>query len=131
MDETAASLQTRICDANPVSVALLQLETPSTKTRADSASPPDEGGSAQPVLRGNAGAMREDEPHWRGWFVGDFMSHPSLRSSSVEVKWGVHTAGEARTEWSGGSYTTLAMLIKGRERLIFPDEVIRNYVLFV
>ncbi len=77
----------------------------------------------QPVFRGNAATMRVEEPQRRGWFVGEFMSHPSLRTSAVEVKFGVHAVGEARTEWGGGRYTTLAILIKGRTRIEFPDQV--------
>lgn len=77
----------------------------------------------QQVFRGNAASMRAEEPQRRGWFVGEFMSHPSLRTSAVEVKFGMHAPGEARTEWGGGRYTTLAILIKGRTRIEFPDQV--------
>jgi uncharacterized cupin superfamily protein len=75
------------------------------------------------VVFGNAhvaGANR------RGWFLGHFVDPSSdrLRSTSdLEVKWGMHTAGASRTEWSTNeSATTLAILISGRFCLRFPDQ---------
>jgi hypothetical protein len=59
----------------------------------------------------------------RGWFMGHFINSADLRSSEiVEVKWGIHAAGEQRSEWSvNQTATTLSILIHGRFRLQFPD----------
>ncbi len=57
-----------------------------------------------------------------GWFVGHFLgTDAGLRSTAeIEVKWGVHAAGEARSEWSiAGEAQTLSILISGRFRLQF------------
>jgi hypothetical protein len=65
---------------------------------------------------GNAG---EPSPH-RGWLVGHFIDDTNhLRhSTEVEVKWGIHPAGDERGEWSSGRHDrTLLILVSGRWRL--------------
>ncbi|HEY9620543.1 MAG TPA: signal peptidase I [Crinalium sp.] len=64
----------------------------------------------------------------RGWFIGHFMETDDLRTTeALEVKWGVHKAGDRRSQWSTDQQTiTLSILIKGRFRLQFPD---REHVL--
>jgi hypothetical protein len=69
---------------------------------------------------GNAGA--EGDAH-RGWFVGHFLpAHEGLRHDDrVEVKWGVHPAGEERPSWVVNAVaTTISLLVRGRFRLYFP-----------
>lgn len=59
-----------------------------------------------------------------GWFVGAFMSpEAGLRETeAVEVKWGVHRAGEERAEWVTGEIRhTLSVLVLGRFVIEFPD----------
>ncbi|MCC6312776.1 MAG: signal peptidase I [Thermomicrobiales bacterium] len=58
-----------------------------------------------------------------GWFVGHFMNEcPPLQSDAVEVKWSVYTGGEERAGWVANRVaTTLAVLVRGRFRLLFPD----------
>ncbi len=58
-----------------------------------------------------------------GWFIGHFMDDDPIRcSADVEVKWGVHRAGEHRSQWSSShTATTVSILIHGRFRLYFPD----------
>ena len=86
-------------------------------------------GVTQPaVIFGNAqmeGAER------RGWFIGHFIEAADLRGTdAIEVKWAMHTAGEKRlstgdmqAQWSLNEVaTTLSILIRGRFRLIFPDQ---------
>jgi len=65
---------------------------------------------------GNAG---EDTSLYRGWLVGHFIDTDDLRySRNVEVKWGVHAAGDERTEWSPGVHErTILILVTGRWRL--------------
>ncbi len=56
----------------------------------------------------------------RGWILGYFMKTiGGVRfSADVEVKWGVHVAGEKRAEWTvGDKRTTLALLIEGHFRV--------------
>ena len=73
------------------------------------------------VIFGNA--HREGLPR-RGWFVGHFMETDDLRTTElVEVKWGVHAAGEGRSQWSTNQQAiTLSILINGRFRLQFLDQ---------
>jgi hypothetical protein len=75
---------------------------------------------AAEIYIGNAGA---DGALNAGWLVGHFHSPDDPRhSDEVEVKWGVHPAGEQRAEWvRGESRRTVAVLVSGRFRLLFPD----------
>jgi hypothetical protein len=62
-----------------------------------------------------------------GWFVGHFMARKldpddPRATSDLEVKWAVYDGGEARTTWAANrTATTLAVLVRGRFRLRFPD----------
>jgi hypothetical protein len=72
------------------------------------------------VITGNA--QIEAEKRW-GWFIGDFMTPTDdLRSTStVQVKWGVHAAGDGCSLWAAHSEaTSLSILIDGRFCLQFP-----------
>lgn len=70
---------------------------------------------------GNAG---REALEYRGWFIGHFIdpSRGSQRiSQAVEVKWGVHPAGEHRQAWNGDSTAhTMTLLISGRIVIDFP-----------
>ena len=62
-----------------------------------------------------------------GWFVGHFIDpSDALRSTdAVEVKWGIHPAGEEKAVWTQArTATSLSLLIQGKFRLIFPQEEI-------
>jgi hypothetical protein len=64
-------------------------------------------------LPGNAA---DDGGETRGWILGHFIdSAEGVRSSKdVEVKWGIHPAGEKRAAWtSGDQRTTLVLLVSG------------------
>jgi hypothetical protein len=67
--------------------------------------------------RGNA---NEDGRETRGWLLGHFID-PSegVRSTNdVEVKWGVHPAGDKRPEWTTGDQRTMMLLlVEGRFRV--------------
>ena len=67
-------------------------------------------------LFGNA---EDDGQLHRGWIVGHFLEGDDLRSTTdVEIKWGVHTAGEQRDAWQGDEYrTTVLLLVSGRFRI--------------
>ena len=82
----------------------------------------DEGGGRLPagVVQGNAA----DEGAERGgWFMGHFLPPDDPRASdAVEVKWGIHPAGEARAAWATDARaTSLSILVQGRFRLYLPD----------
>lgn len=69
-----------------------------------------------------AGSAAADAPANRGWLLGHFMPKDDVRhSSDVEIKWGVHQAGEQRAAWvTGESRTTLIVLVRGCFRIDFP-----------
>jgi quercetin dioxygenase-like cupin family protein len=66
---------------------------------------------------GNAVADGEDN---RGWLLGNFLhgSNGVRASDAVEVKWGIHPAGDGRDSWQTDEQrTTVLLLLKGRFRL--------------
>jgi hypothetical protein len=88
------------------------------------------------VIVGNANS--DGAGATRGWFVGHFVvPRESPRcTSSVEVKWGVHPAGYARSQMAMATEaTTLAILVTGAFRVIFPGQEVHlscpgDYVLY-
>jgi hypothetical protein len=71
----------------------------------------------------HAGNAAIDGQDHRGWIVGHFMGNTDdIRTSKdVEIKWGVHTAGEERADWHTDEYrTTVVLLVSGRFRLKLP-----------
>jgi hypothetical protein len=58
----------------------------------------------------------------RGWLLGHFRPVDDVRhSDEVEVKWGVHPAGDRRAEWvTGEKRTAMLVLISGRFRVELP-----------
>jgi uncharacterized cupin superfamily protein len=62
------------------------------------------------------GNAAEDGRDTRGWLIGHFIdSSAGIRSTEdVEIKWGVHTAGEKRVSWTRDDQrTTLVLLVEG------------------
>lgn len=90
------------------------------------------------ITTGNA-LLHGRENSTSGWFLGHFIpqSEGLRHSRAVEIKWGVHGAGE-RKAGVGTNQTgsTLALLISGRFVLTFPgrkDICLKNqgdYVVF-
>lgn len=73
------------------------------------------------VITGNA---QNEADERRGWFVGNFITPAEdLRSTTaVEVKWGIHRAGDRRSQWADPSeVTTLSILIQGCFYVQFSD----------
>ena len=71
------------------------------------------------VIFGNAGAEGATRG---GWFAGHFITpgDDARSTSALEVKWGIHPAGDCRTQWAvNAAATTLSILVKGRFRLQF------------
>ncbi len=67
--------------------------------------------------KGNAA---EDGRDNRGWFLGHFIDPAKgvRASNAVEVKWGIHPAGEKRSGWTKDDHrTTLVVMIEGSFRI--------------
>jgi hypothetical protein len=67
-----------------------------------------------------SGNAADDGSKNRGWLLGHFMDPAEgVRSTrDVEVKWGVHPAGEQRAGWTTDDQrTTLVLLVTGRFRV--------------
>jgi hypothetical protein len=70
------------------------------------------------------GNAAEDSRDTRGWLLGHFIDPAEgVRSSKdVEVKWGIHPAGDERPEWaSDDQRTTLVLLVQGTFRINLTD----------
>ncbi len=68
----------------------------------------------------HSGNAAEDGRETRGWILGHFIDPAeAVRSSKdVEVKWGIHPAGDKRPEWTADDQrTTLVLLVEGNFRL--------------
>jgi quercetin dioxygenase-like cupin family protein len=66
---------------------------------------------------GNATA---DGDPYRGWLLGHFISPEDgvRKTDALEIKWGVHPAGQERPEWTDEeTRTTLVLLVKGKFRV--------------
>lgn len=67
------------------------------------------------------GNANDDAGTNRGWLLGHFMSDEVRNTDAVEVKWGIHPAGQRRDGWTATEQrTTLLLLISGRFRLDLP-----------
>ena len=89
--------------------------------------------SRQPIPhdRRPSGALRvgnadDDGVDYRGWFVGRFVKTDDARATEgVEVKWGVHAAGDARPDWNPDeTATTLCLLVNGRFNIHFDSRLV-------
>jgi len=72
----------------------------------------------------SAGNAFADGDKHRGWLVGNFIEPPDsvLNSGDVEIKWGVHPAGDERADWTTGeTRTSFMVLISGRFIQRLPD----------
>jgi hypothetical protein len=61
----------------------------------------------------------------RGWILGHFIDHADgiRHTKDVEVKWGIHPAGDRRAEWTTGEHrTTLLLLVQGRFQIDLSDD---------
>ncbi len=83
------------------------------------------------------GSAAEDAPGNRGWLLGHFLpGDDSRHSGDVEIKWGVHPAGDERGQWVTGDHRTAAiLLISGRFRIELPGRSVvlarqGDYVVF-
>jgi hypothetical protein len=65
-------------------------------------------------------AVADGQGDNRGWLIGHFLdgSAGPRSSDAVEVKWGIHPAGDNREAWQTGEQrTTALLLVKGRFRI--------------
>ena len=68
----------------------------------------------------HTGNAYDEADRHRGWILGHFISPKDLvrTTGDLEVKWGVHPAGQKRDNWTEGeTRSTLLLLISGRFRL--------------
>jgi quercetin dioxygenase-like cupin family protein len=66
------------------------------------------------------GNATEDADSHRGWLLGHFIDPAgSVRATpAVEVKWGIHPAGQQRDHWyTDEQRTTMLLLVRGRFHL--------------
>jgi quercetin dioxygenase-like cupin family protein len=67
------------------------------------------------------GHADDDAGRYRGWLLGHFVAAADgapRSTQAVEVKWGLHPAGQTRAEWTAGDQrTTMVLLVSGRFRL--------------
>jgi hypothetical protein len=72
----------------------------------------------------HVGNAEDDGADYRGWFVGSFIKADDARATDdVEVKWGLHPAGDTRLAWNPDeTATTLCLLVSGRFNLYFDAE---------
>jgi hypothetical protein len=91
------------------------------------------------LTHGNAA---KDGAHARSWFVGDLANwlgggaaatDPRTfglrQSAAVEMKWGVHRAGDTRPDWAECvEKLTMSLLIRGGFLLQFRSPVARNHI---
>lgn len=73
------------------------------------------------------GNAKEEGGKGEGWFLGHFITPKDDPRSTeeLEVKWGVHQAGDSRDEWAVNNHAaTLSILIHGEFRLQFEDREI-------
>jgi quercetin dioxygenase-like cupin family protein len=64
------------------------------------------------------GNAADDADQYRGWLLGHFIdqSEASARTTNaLEVKWGIHPAGQERASWTTDEdRNTLVLLVSGR-----------------
>jgi quercetin dioxygenase-like cupin family protein len=67
------------------------------------------------------GNANNDADQHRGWLLGHFIDPDKgavRQTGALEVKWGIHPAGEQRAEWvSDDQRTAMLILVSGRFRL--------------
>jgi hypothetical protein len=73
----------------------------------------------------HVGNATDEAGEHRGWLLGHFMAEPgdpSIRATNaLEVKWGIHPAGQERPTWtSGDDRTTMVILVSGRFGVNLP-----------
>ncbi|TNC19412.1 signal peptidase I [Amycolatopsis alkalitolerans] len=67
-----------------------------------------------------SGNANDDGSKNRGWLLGHFIDPAAdVRSTKdVEVKWGIHSAGDKRAQWTqDDERTTLLLLVDGKFRI--------------
>jgi quercetin dioxygenase-like cupin family protein len=69
----------------------------------------------------HSGNAADESGDYRGWVVGHFIdpAHGRARKTTdLEVKWGIHPAGQRRPEWTDGEQrSTLVILVSGKFRV--------------
>jgi hypothetical protein len=72
------------------------------------------------TTRWHHGNATKDTQATHGWILGNFIEPANdVRSTrEIEVKWGIHSAGDKRANWTSGDLrTTLLLLVGGKFRI--------------
>lgn len=68
-----------------------------------------------------SGNAADESSDYRGWIVGHFIAPENgavRQTNNLEIKWGIHPAGEKRKEWTEGEErSTLVILVSGTFRV--------------
>lgn len=68
-----------------------------------------------------SGNAADESDDYRGWLVGHFVDPgrgPVRQTTNLEIKWGIHPAGQKRPEWTESEErSTLVILVSGRFRV--------------
>jgi quercetin dioxygenase-like cupin family protein len=69
----------------------------------------------------HTGNAADEAGQYRGWMVGHFIDPENgvvRKTRALEVKWGIHPAGQKRPEWTEGEdRSTLVIMVSGRFRV--------------
>jgi quercetin dioxygenase-like cupin family protein len=69
----------------------------------------------------HVGNASDEADEHRGWLLGHFIEPegaPVRSTEALEVKWGIHPAGQQRDAWtSGEDRSTLVILVSGKFRV--------------
>jgi len=66
----------------------------------------------------HSGNAAEESAQYRGWLLGHFIDPNKgavRKTDALEVKWGIHPAGQKRPEWTNGEdRSTLVIMVSGK-----------------
>jgi quercetin dioxygenase-like cupin family protein len=69
----------------------------------------------------HSGNAADESSDYRGWLVGHFIDPEKgevRKTNNLEVKWGIHPAGDQRKEWTEAEdRSTLVILVSGTFRV--------------
>ncbi len=69
----------------------------------------------------HTGNAADEAGQYRGWLLGHFIDAADgtvRKTNALEVKWGIHPAGQKRHQWTEGEdRSTLVIMVSGRFRV--------------
>ncbi|MCP4714629.1 MAG: signal peptidase I [Deltaproteobacteria bacterium] len=77
---------------------------------------------------GNAADPEIQENH-NGWFIGHFINDIQRSTPDVEVKWGIHRAGDTKEKLALNEFAkTMSVLISGKFHLLFRKGSVKKEI---